>query len=79
MRPTMLMRNLVCSVVTIAVLWAFARSWNALGTWLTTGDSFTGLGEFAACTAMFGLFCCLIARSIDAREALRRAQRGRPR
>ena len=71
----MWLRNIVCSVVTIAVVWAFAHYWHAIGSYLTTEDGFAGLGIYAALTFLLLSACYLIARTVDARAARQRGLR----
>ena len=63
----MWVRNIVCSVVTLGLLWAFAHYWRELGTKLTAGGSFSGLGIFATITCVFLSIIYLIARAADVR------------
>ena len=70
----MWLRNIVCSVVTIAGVWAFAHYWREFGQGLGADRDFGGLGVFAAITGVLLLGVYLIARVVDARAARQRGQ-----
>ena len=68
----MWLRNVVCSVVTIAVLWGLGRGVGSVSDSLDARHSFGGLALFA----LFGAACLgiiyLIARAVDARAERQR-------
>ena len=72
----MWLRNVVCSVVTIAVLWAIGQGWHSVGTTLGADRSFGGLAIFLALVFIFGACCYLIARAVDARAERQRGPMG---
>lgn len=67
----MWVRNVVCSVVTLAAVWALSRGVWSVADVLQGRQSFGGLALFA----VFGAICFgatyLIARAVDARAARR--------
>ena len=67
----MLMRNLVCSVVTIAVLWALGKGIYAIAAVLDARNSNSGFAIFVAMGLSFMGLCLLIAWRIDVRAGRR--------
>ena len=70
----MWLRNIVCSVVTIAGVWALAHYWRELGNQFTEGNNLWGLASFGALSLLVILGMYLIARTVDARAARQRGQ-----
>lgn len=67
----MWVRNVVCSVVTLALVWALAHYWREFGRNLTAGDDLGGLAVFGALSILV-IFCIyLIAKAVDARAERR--------
>ena len=70
----MWLRNVVCSVVTIAGVWALAHYWRQVGEALGADHDLGGTAVFMVLSLAGVLAIYLIARIADARAARQRGQ-----
>ena len=70
----MWLRNVVCSVVTIAGVWALAHYWREFGQTLGADHDLNGTAVFVMLSLVGVLAIYLIARVVDARAARQRGQ-----
>ena len=70
----MWLRNVVCSVVTIAGVWALTHYWREVGEALGADHDLSGTAIFGALSLLVILGMYLIARTVDARAARQRGQ-----
>ena len=73
----MWLRNIVCSVITIAGFWALAFGWRSISNGVGATESFGGLAALWGLVAIFGTACYFIARTVDARAERRRGEKVR--
>ena len=63
----MWVRNVVCSVVVLAAVWALASGWQSIASLVGATQSFGGVAILWGLVAIFGACCYLIAKAVDAR------------